>query len=143
MKKLILIIVLSILTITKQSFGEGPNGGDRVVYYAYCLPNIYINILNIRQISLKIPYERKIPKIGLFFGAAQLGLGFALIHEYNYVAPDIPYSWIGLGSVTLITSIWNLTTDHKPKDPRTSWNLYSLPMQNKTMAMGISYSFSF
>ncbi len=50
---------------------------------------------------------------------------------------------IGVGTTTIILSAWNLITNTKPKEKRTSWNLYSFPTENNRTGLAFSLTRKF
>lgn len=87
------------------------------------------------------------PIIGMVSGASQLTLGLARYpNEYIGFGGPVVHTTernmsmlnIGLGAGTLVISTWNLLSNRERKPRATSWNLYSLPAPDQTMAVGIS-----
>lgn len=75
-----------------------------------------------------------VPLIGIAGGVGQIIYGYANLPEegngYSTNGSEKMLSFfnIGLGTTSILMSTWNLlSTSKKPKDQRTSWNLFSVP----------------
>ena len=136
MKKIILVIALTFCMLGK-SFGDSPDFTP--LWVGITIPNMVFSCINIHQINQPKQYDGVIPVIGIITGSLGVLWGSAQYDSHDIIGASID---IGLGSVSLISSIWNLAKK-KPQDTRTSWNLYSFPARDKTMGMGMSFSLRF
>jgi hypothetical protein len=108
--------------------------------------NISTGIINGIQIS-KGAKNKTMSILGLVTGTTQVMLG-ALGRP-----PKITYDAatnkskralsgvnIGVGASTVILSTWNLLTNKKPKECRTSWNIYSFPTHNNNTGVALAFT---
>ena len=144
MKKLIVVAVVVVLMMGRS---RGEDGGIATIPLIFIIPNTAISAFNIYQINQCKCNYKIIPITGIFTGSLQTLVGASLYHtSIKYTDTSLKrnsYICIGVGSITLISSVWNLFFNHKPKDKALSWNLYSFPTHDKTMGMGCSFSYRF
>ncbi len=103
--------------------------------------NLSLNTINGIQIG-KGASNNTVPIIGLISGVGQIALGAAKFPKerqgvYGTIAMNESHKTlsmvnIGLGTTTMILSAWNLITNRKQKEKRTSWNIYGFPTPNNT-----------
>ena len=82
-------------------------------------------------------------------GAGQLALGAVMLpQEYginrtNENQKILSMVNIGLGTSTMLLSVWNLITDRKPKEKPTTWKVYSFqtPDNNTGLAFSLTRKF--
>jgi hypothetical protein len=111
--------------------------------------------LTIANVSAKYKNSPALPYIGLVTGTAQIilgatsfkkstvtgGINDSPIITTSYKAQNnLSYINIAAGATTVISSAINLVMQKKNKDQRSSFNLYSYPGYNNSVAMGISFS---
>ena len=113
--------------------------------------NLSLNTVNGIQIG-KGTTNKTVPIIGLITGAGQIALGSAMFPKEmnswgtNYTNESqktLSMVNIGLGTTTMILSVWNLITNRKPKDKLTTWNIYSFPTQNNNTGIAFSLTRKF
>src|ERR1035438_2381959 len=148
MKRMVLVLGIMVLMMGKSS-GDDNNG---VIYMSglFTLPNIIINIGNLYQINQPKSYKHDYPDLGVVLGGAQIGYGgyiYLINHnpnsESNIWKDQIAFFNMGFGAATIILSKLNIEKSHKPQDTRTSLNPFSMPVNGKNMAMGMSFKFRF
>ena len=148
MKRMIMLIVVVVGMMGNKSFGEG-EGEGYLLYFSVALtvPNLIFNGINIYQIYQTKTNDHVIATIGIVTGGLQMLSALPYITDPYLsqfdIVRNIGYGSFAFGAITVGTSIWNLSTDHKPQDTRSSWNLYSFPTHDKSLGMGISYSLRF
>ena len=114
--------------------------------------NLSLNTINGIQIT-KGSTNKTIPVIGLITGAGQVFLGASNIPKEdvdvngknftNESQKTLSFLNIGLGTSTMILSAWNLLNNRKPKDKRTTWNIYSFPTQKNDLGLAFSLTRKF
>ena len=132
----------------------GPNGESNYISTGYAVSssalsgaNISFGIINSIQIS-KSTKTKTIPIVGLLTGATQVMVGaFGMPSRVTY---DEDYTNkskrslaavnIGLGTSTMILSMWNLLKNKKPKESKTCWNIYSFPARNNNTGIALSFT---
>lgn len=115
--------------------------------------NLSLNTINGIQIG-QGARGKTVPVIGLLTGAGQIVLGAAMFPEEqvsvlsgaNYTNESqktLSMVNIGVGTTTMILSIWNLMTNRTPKNKRTSWSIgpYSTPGNYTGLALSLTRKF--
>ena len=113
--------------------------------------NISMNTGNAIQIA-KGSDNKMVPIIGLVTGAGQIALGSVMfpqeyagigINRTNESQKILSMVNIGLGTSTIVLSAWNLITNRKQKEKRTTWNVYTFqtPEDNTGLAFGLTRKF--
>ena len=120
--------------------------------------NTEVNILNISHFHSGVK-SLKLPIGGLILGSTEVLLGvFSFRHSDYY--PGIPgltsnikviyrgqnnlsYVNIAMGSLTVLTSAYNLVFNKRVKKKTTALGLFSYPNQNNSIAMGVILSKKF
>lgn len=104
--------------------------------------------LSVNTIQLSNSQSRLVSKIGLVSGVAQIGLGLASLPievrtingqwTSNESKKTLSMINIGLGTGTMLLSTWNLIA-HKPvKEKLYSWDICSIPLDEKETAVAFS-----
>ena len=110
--------------------------------------NLSVNTVNAIQIAYGSD-NKILPMIGFMTGAGQLVLGAVMLpEEYHGWGPNktnesqkiLSMVNIGLGSSTMILSALNLLTNRRPKEKRTTWNVYTFetPDSNTGLVFGLT-----
>ena len=85
--------------------------------------------------------NKTVPVLGGLTGATQIILGATMFHKGNRYANESQKTLsmvnIGLGTTTLILSLWNSISNEKPKPKLTTWNIYTFPESNKHTGMAL------
>ena len=136
MKKIILVIALTTCMLGK-GFGDTPD--NTPFWFGITIPNVVFSCINIYQINQPNQHDGVIPVIGIITGSLGVLWGSVQYDSHDIIGASIN---IGLGSVAIITGIWNIAKK-KPQDTRTSWNLYSFPAHDKSMGIDVSFSLRF
>ncbi len=106
--------------------------------------NLSLTTLNFIQLS-KSNSKRTAPILGLISGTGQItlgALGFPKEEKTNYGTytneskKKLSFLNIGVGTSTLITSIWNLATKKKKVEKSLTWNLYGRPTYSNQTEVG-------
>jgi hypothetical protein len=106
--------------------------------------NLSLNTINAIQIS-KGTHNKTIPVISLLTGTGSIIYG-----AYNFPKEDWSGMYaktnesqktlsmvnIGLGTTTMILSVWNLSANRQKKDRSVAWNFYSFPTTERQMGLG-------
>lgn len=107
--------------------------------------NLSLNTINAIQIS-KGTDNRTVPFISLLTGAGSIIYGaynfpkevrsglYAVTNESQKTLSMVN---IGLGSTTMILSIWNLSANRQKKNKTAAWNIYSFPTTDRKMGLGL------
>jgi hypothetical protein len=106
--------------------------------------NLSLNTINAVQMA-KGTGNKAIPMIGLVAGAGQIILGAANFSNNttlngeatNESKKTLSMVNIGMGTTTMILSAWNLVNQKRSKDKLTTWAVYSNPLKNRKINMGI------
>ncbi len=107
--------------------------------------NLSLNTINAIQIS-KGTDNKIVPVISLLTGAGSIIYG-----AYNFPKEDWTGMYantnesqktlsmvnIGLGTTTMILSIWNLSANRQKKNKSVAWNIYSFPTTDRQMGLGL------
>jgi len=107
--------------------------------------NMAISVINIAQ--LVKPEETNILALtGLVTGAASTTLGIVNItndYEYNGYSNEgkkiLSMVNIAIGTATMCISGYSIFTRRKPKDDRTTWNIYCFPGDDDQIGVGFSF----
>jgi len=104
--------------------------------YSFCTPDIFLDVFNTVQISRNRERGKFVPAVAIITALPLTGIGIIFgIGNDDYRYNDIPISLVGIGTGTILLSAWNLML--KPKDNRTSFNIYSFPAKGN---MGLACS---
>jgi hypothetical protein len=110
--------------------------------------NVSLGTINALQIG-RGAKSKAVPIAGLITGAGQIVLGMS----YTFPRPDV-LNWdnhtngskqrlalfnIGVGTANIILSTWNLIVNKKPKEKRTSWNMYSFPAGGNQTGIAVGF----
>ncbi|MEI6817799.1 MAG: hypothetical protein WCL14_14430 [Bacteroidota bacterium] len=148
MKKMLIVFIL-VMGMMGKGYGESDGGFTlATLSTAIAIPQIIITRLNVLEIRNERNYHIGVPIAGIILGGLMVADNWLnykgnIYSNNNYFTNPIAFANIGIGSITFISSVWNLASSHKPKDTRTTWNLYSFPAHDKTMGMGMSFSLRF
>lgn len=107
--------------------------------------NLSLNAINGIQIS-KGTDNKTVPVISLLTGAGSIIYG-----AYNFPKEDWSGMYaktnesqktlsmvnIGLGTTTMIMSVWNLSANRQKKNKSVAWNIYSFPATDRQMGLGL------
>lgn len=111
--------------------------------------NVAVNTLNLMQ-TFKGTNSKTIGIIGLLTGAGQTILGVSMFPKTvtdfygntittNENKKNLSMANIGIGTATMFLSAWNLITNRKPKETKTTWNLNSFESQN-SIGMAVTFT---
>jgi hypothetical protein len=145
--KLKFFLLYFILIISMNSFCQlGPTiGGDLSSGNNYKGTSLFFSAINATMTTLNIVNFNKEGKskenagFGILTGICQISYG--LIYKNDCPASDrnvyLPLN-VGLGLITVLTSVGRLFTKEAKKDKLTSLNLLYIPNNNKSIGIGFS-----
>ena len=128
----------------KTSYGGNVEGGSPspapyVIASSFLIgANLCFDAFNTIQI-VRRTNNKAIPITGLFTGASQIALGIGSYSTYKEIKGFSIFN-IGLGTTTIVLSAWNLITNKKAKEKKTSFNLGSFPTQDKSVGFTFTYT---
>ena len=133
-----LFFLLILFFITLKSNGQISSGGFGQIADnnsdLYLTGSIVFSAINVTATTFNIVKLHKYDKyrsnaiFGIISGATQTALGFANInatHKNAFIPAEIN---IGVGAITLATSIIRLATKNPPKEDKVAFNFYYLPI---------------
>ncbi len=139
------LIILCVITRTSNANhveGGSPSPAPYVLLTTFLTgANITFDVFNTIQI-VKGANNKSIPITGLFTGASQIALGIANYSTFKEMQ-GISIFNIGLGTTTIMLSAWNLITNKKPKEKKTSFNFSSFPTNNKSVGFAFTFKRKF
>ncbi len=135
-----------------------PTYGNPIYYYStnYISPkygivssalsgvNITLSAVNTMQIGLGSD-GKIVPIISLISGTWQLALGSVMFPEdfgvggTNENQKILSMVNIGMGTATMMLGAWNLIDNKQHAEKLSSWNIYSIPLENNNNAVSLGF----
>lgn len=135
-----------------------PNYGNPIYYYSsnYISPeygisssifsgvNITLSAINAMQIGMGSD-NKIVPVIGLISGTCQVAFGTLMLPQdfgigsTNESQKALSMVNIGLGTATMMLGAWNLIDNKNQEEKLSSWNLYSVPLENNNTAVNLGF----
>ena len=110
------------------------------------LSGVNITLSAVNTIQIGFGNNGKVtPIIGLISGASQIVLGSIMLPpEDGFVEPNesqkvLSFVNIGLGTTTMMLGAWNLIDNKNQKEKLSSWNIYSIPLENNNNAVSLGF----
>lgn len=111
--------------------------------------NITLSAVNMMQIGMG-SNGKHVPIIGMISGGFQVAYGavmlpqdFGISYANNESQKILSCVNIGIGTTTMMLGAWNLIDNNKQQEKLTSWNIYSLPVENNNTAVGFNLTRKF
>lgn len=110
--------------------------------------NLSLNTINTVQL-IQGKENKTIPVISLFTGVGSIIYGVynlpnepwaGMYAKTNESQKTLSMVNIGLGTMTVVLSFWNLTLKKPMLNKTTAWNIYSFPTSQNQVGMGISWA---
>jgi hypothetical protein len=106
--------------------------------------NLTFDVINGVNV-VKGSHDPTLPVIAIVTGLTQTVAGIIYMTNnkyssswgYNQTEKIFSALDIGVGVSAIVLSIWNLTSEKKPKK-KTSWNIYTYPAKGKELGLGVS-----
>lgn len=107
--------------------------------------NLSLNTINAIQIS-KGANSKTVPIISLLTGVGSIVYGAVHFKKEIFYGMDpttnesqktLSMVNIGLGTTTMILSIWNLSANRPQKNKSVAWNIYSFPTADRQLGLGL------
>ncbi|MFC5270297.1 hypothetical protein [Adhaeribacter terreus] len=150
-------LTLEECAMIQPAYGAPPSYNYNYISNGYGLPsavlggaNLSLNAVNLIQIAQGSD-NKIVPVLGLAAGAGSVILGAANFEkdyysgmgrypETNEAKKALSMLNIGLGTSTIILSVWNLLADKTVpvSEKKVSWNVYSFPTETQEMGVGFS-----
>lgn len=135
-----------------------PTYGNPIYYYSsnYISPeygisssifsglNITLSAINAMQIGMGSD-NKIVPVIGLISGTCQVAFGTLMLPQdfgigsTNESQKALSMVNIGLGTATMMLGAWNLIDNKNKAEKLSSWNLYSVPLENNNTAVSLGF----
>ena len=146
-------LTLEECAMIQPTYNYYPPDPGNEINSSYAIPSALFTGINVSMMSLNSIQvltnsdDKLVPIVGLVTGAGQLALGVIKYPQeyYHTISPypffnkterDVSLLNIGLGSATLVMSTFNLIL--KPKETKTSWNVFSFPASGTGNGIGLA-----